>query len=74
MNGVAVLMATPEVLKLLRGVVEQGDKAALSQAEFNLFQVLDQALALYPDERQTGEPARDRRCRICGAYLRECYC
>ena len=74
MSAVAVLMATPDVLKLLRGVVEQGDKAALSQAEFNLFQVLDQALALYPDERRTGEPAPDRRCRICGAYLRECYC
>jgi hypothetical protein len=74
MSAVAVLMATPDVLRLLRGVVEQGDKAALSQAEFNLFQVLDQALVLYPDEHRTGKPELHRRCRICGAYLSECHC
>ena len=74
MSAVVVLMATPDVLKLLRGVVELGDKAALSQAEFNLFQVLDQSLALYPDEAQTGKPELHRRCRICGAYLSACYC
>ena len=43
MSAVVVLRATPDVLDLLRGVVEKGDEAALSQAEFNLFQVLDQA-------------------------------
>ena len=74
MSAVAVMVATPDVLKLLRGVVEQGDKLALSQAEFNLFLVLDQALALYPDEARTGKPALHWRCRICGAYLKECYC
>ncbi len=74
MSAVVVLMATSDLLKLLRGVVEQGDKAALSQAEFNLFQVLDQALALYPDEALTGKPELHRRCRICGAYLSACYC
>ena len=74
MSAVAVAMATPDVLKLLRDVVEQGDKLALSQAEFNLFLVLDQALGLYPDESRTGKPALDRRCRICGAYLNKCYC
>ena len=74
MSAASVVMVTPDVLKLLRGVVEQGDKAALSQAEFNLFQVLDQALALYPDEAQTGKPELHRRCRICGAYLSACYC
>jgi hypothetical protein len=63
MSAVVVLMATPDVLKLLRGIVEQGDKAALSQAEFNLFQVLDQAFELYPDEAQTGKPELHRRCR-----------
>ena len=74
MTAASALMATPDLLKLLRLVVDQNDKAPLSQAEFNLFGVLDQALALYPDEARTGKPELHRRCRICGAYLSECYC
>jgi hypothetical protein len=74
MSAASVVMTTTDLLKLMRGVIEQGDKAALSQAEFNLFQVLDQALELYPDEARTGKPELHRRCRICGAYLSACYC
>ncbi len=66
-------MGTPIVLKLLRNVVEQNDKAPLSQAEFNLFLVLDQALVLYPDEAKTGKPEPWLNCRTCGALLKDSF-
>jgi hypothetical protein len=74
MSAAVVVVATPDVLKMLREVVEQNDNAPLSQAEFDLFQVMDQAFALYPDEARTGEPEPRRHCRICGALLADCFC
>ena len=74
MSAASVVMATSDVLKMLREVVDQNDNAPLSQAEFNLFAVMEQALALSPDEARTGKSESGRHCRICGALLRDCFC
>ena len=74
MSAASEEMGTPDLLKFLRDVVEHNNTAPLSQAEFDLFCVIDQAVELYPGEAERGYVEPRGHCRICGALLKDCYC
>ena len=73
-NWEVLVMDTPELLLLLRESVEANRNAPGSEAEFNFFLVVEQAVELFLDEARTGKSDAWRYCRMCGARLNDCLC
>ena len=58
----------------LRRIVAEWDTLPLSEAEFNLFGRLVEALAVYDYEKRHGQPPTERVCLLCGKLWSQCYC
>jgi len=66
-------MKTSEI-KMLWKFVRAGEDRPLSAADLRLLIRVRSALMDYEDEVKLGEPARERRCMICGVPVSQCCC
>jgi hypothetical protein len=67
-------LETVVLRKLVRCVVNESDREALTDAEQRLYSAIHLAVMAYEDEVRLGIPALERRCMICGAPVSQCCC